>query len=101
MEIKPLNKTGWFIGNFPEAILQSPFEVGVKFMTKGKEKPHYHKETTEITAIISGKHRINNKVLKPKDIVIIYPNEWCKYECLEDGALAIFRSGDGQNDKYY
>ncbi len=104
MKIFKLNemKEGWFLGNFsPAAFNTNLFEVGTKIHKKGEPWPvHYHKIATEITLIISGKVKIQNKIMTTGDIFTIYPYEIADPEFLEDTHVVVIKTPSDPNDKY-
>lgn len=93
---------GWVIGDFEPSIFRTKnFEFGVKTYKKGdKEERHMHKVADELSVIISGKFRMNDKTYKKNDIVWIKPGEVVYFECLEDGANAIIKIPSVKDDKY-
>lgn len=93
---------GWFVGNFdPSVFKTNDVEVGVKEYKKGDtEEKHHHKIATEITVIISGKVRINDKIYSKGDIVMIYPEEATDFEALEDAINVVVKLPGANNDKY-
>lgn len=94
---------GWFIGNWPNAALQTNnVEVSGQFFVKGSTgSPHYHKIATEITLVVSGKILFNENELGPGEIIVINPNEVSNYIALEDSYLVIVKTPGALNDKYY
>ena len=96
-------KRGWFVGNFEPSVYKTEeFEVAVKRYKKGEhEKSHYHKIATEITAIISGKVRMNGKNYKNGEIIVINPGEYTDFEFLEDGTITVVVKIPGANDDKY
>lgn len=93
---------GWFVGNFdPSVFKTNDVEVGVKEYKKGDtEEKHHHKIATEITVIISGKVRMNDKIYSKGDIVMIYPGEATDFEALEDTTNVVVKLPGVNNDKY-
>lgn len=93
---------GWFVGNFePSLYKTNAVEVGVKNYKAGAhESWHYHKVATEITVIISGRVRMNQREYMTGDIVIIEPGEGTDFEVLEDTATAVVKLPGANNDKY-
>ena len=95
-------KGGWFIGNFtPSAFQTNDFEVGYAKHKKGDfwEK-HYHKIATEITLIVKGKVKIDDKIYSAGEILIVYPNEVVDPEFLEDVEFMIIKVPSDVQDKY-
>ena len=95
-------KGGWFIGNFqPSAHRTKNFEVA--YVRHKKDQPwdkHFHKVATEITLIISGKVKINDKIYSSGDIVVIEPNEIADPYFLENTELVVVKTPSDVNDKY-
>ena len=93
---------GWFVGDFsPTLIKTQDVEVGIKKYQKGdSEVRHHHKVATEITAIVSGKVRMNGDVYVSGDIVMIEPGESTDFEALEDTTTVVVKHPGALNDKY-
>ena len=93
---------GWFVGNFePSLYKTNAVEVGVKLYKAGaREEWHYHKIATEITVIISGRVRMNQREYIAGDIVIIEPGEGTDFEVIEDTATTVVKLPGANNDKY-
>ncbi len=93
---------GWFVGNFkPSTFKTNDVEVGVKKYKRGDfEEKHHHKIATEITAIVSGKIKMNEKLYFDGDIVVIYPGEATDFEALEDTITVVVKLPGINNDKY-
>lgn len=93
---------GWFVGNFEPSLYKTEdVEVAVQYFYKGdKEASHCHKIATEITLIVSGKARMNDKYLESGDILKIKPGEFTDFEALEDTITAVVKLPGATNDKY-
>ena len=93
---------GWFVGNItPTAFKTNDCEVAYKTYKAGeKHGSHYHKIATEITFFISGKARLNDKIINAGDIVVIEKNEVTDFECFEDCATVVVKVPGANNDKY-
>ena len=93
---------GWIVGDFTPSIIKTRnSEFMVRYYKKGDtEERHVHKKADEITVIISGKFRMNDKTLEAGDVVHLPPNNPADFECLEDGANAVFKSPSVIGDKY-
>jgi hypothetical protein len=61
---------------------------------------HYHQKATEITYLIRGKMKIQNKVLTSGDIFTIFPDEIADPEFLEDCEVVIIKTPSIVGDKY-
>ena len=64
------------------------------------DERHVHKIAEEITVIISGKYKINDRVVGVGDVIAIHPNESAQFSCLEDGATAVIKTPSVIGDKY-
>jgi len=93
---------GWFVGNFdPTLIRTNDVEVAVKEYRKGDhEDRHYHKISTEITVISSGRVRMNGVEYVKGDIIVIEPNQSTDFEVLEDTITTVVKYPGANNDKY-
>lgn len=93
---------GWFIGNFdPTLIRTNDVEVAVKVYREGEhEGRHYHKISTEITVITSGRVRMNGVEYIKGDIIVIEPNQSTDFEVLEDTTTTVVKYPGANNDKY-
>ena len=93
---------GWFIGAFPNALLQTEeFEVGLISCPKGNHPTHHHKIATEYNVIIEGRLCINGSILEKGDIYIVDPNESTKQDFLEDSLILCIKTPSVLNDKYF
>lgn len=105
MRVYRLNKMskGWLIGNFPKAAYKTRgFEVAVKAeKTNECVKRHLHKIATEITVVVEGRVRINNREFGRGDIIVIKPEEAADYKVLRDAITVIIKIPSARNDKYY
>lgn len=93
---------GWFIGNFvPSIITTNDFEIAVKRYKAGdKEESHHHKIATEITVIVSGAVKMNDKEYYADDIIVIQPNESTDFYCVTDAVTVVVKYPGANNDKY-
>lgn len=93
---------GWFVGNFNPTLLKTnDVEIAVKEYKKGdKEDKHYHKIATEITVIVSGKVKMNNKIYSKGDIIVMEPFEATDFEALEDSVNTVVKFPGANDDKY-
>lgn len=96
-------KRGWFIGNFPEAIIQTDqFECCWQKNSAGKKDiPHYHLKATEIQLIVKGRMIINNHEFGVGDICVLEPGEPYYAEYLEDTEVFAVKTPGVPDDKYY
>jgi quercetin dioxygenase-like cupin family protein len=93
---------GWFVGNFePSLYKTNEVEVGVKYYDKGAhEQKHYHKVSLEITTIVSGEVKMNDKFFKAGDIVILEPNEPTDFTSITDSTTVVVKIPSVKDDKY-
>lgn len=93
---------GWFVGDFEPSVLKTNnFEVGHHKHKKGEPtQNHYHKQSTEINVIISGKMMVNGKELSKGDIFTFEPYEVAEAEFLEDTELIVVRNASVTDDKF-
>jgi mannose-6-phosphate isomerase-like protein (cupin superfamily) len=94
---------GWFIGNFPEAVVQTKdFEVCWQSNPAGRrDTPHYHKVITEVQLITSGRMIINGEEFGPGDIYVSEPGEHYHARYLEDTSVVAIKFPSIPDDKYY
>jgi quercetin dioxygenase-like cupin family protein len=95
-------KAGWFVGDFEPSIFKNPFfEVAHHSHKAGCETfPHYHKVTTELNYIVSGRVRVNGDVLWTGDMWIYEANDVSDVQFLQDTDLIIVRWPSIPSDKY-
>jgi hypothetical protein len=93
---------GWIVGDFEPSIIRTKdAEFMVRYYKKGDaEAKHVHKKADEITVIISGRFKMNGKELLQGDIAHLSPGDPVDFECLEDGANAVFKAPSVMGDKY-
>ena len=93
---------GWFVGSFDPAVIKSDdFEVAVKrYKTGDYEESHTHKIATEITVIVEGKVEMNGVEYVKDDIILIYPNNYTDFKCLEDTITVVVKTPSIIGDKY-
>lgn len=93
---------GWFVGSFePNVFRTNVAEVAIKEYKQGDyEEKHYHKIATEITAIISGKVKMNGDIYTKGDIIVINPGEATNFEAIEDTISVVVKLPGASNDKY-
>ena len=93
---------GWLIGDFEPSVFKTKdFEFAVKIYENGdREKTHMHKKAGELTVIINGKFKMNDKVYQKGDVIWVDPRETVDFKCLEDGTTAVIKIPSVRNDKY-
>ena len=109
MQYARLDKQGYLIGDFPEAILRTNlFEVGVKHHRKGDDWPtHYQEQATEYNLLLHGKMVMTNgkqmrgkhRILIPGDIFVVEPGEITKPVFLEDVEVMVVKVPSIPSDK--
>ena len=92
---------GWFIGNFsPSLFSNRDFEVAVKYFKKDEtEQAHFQKIATEITVVISGEIKINEKEFRQGSIILLEPYEVAAFVCVQDCALVCVKWPSLPSDK--
>lgn len=93
---------GWLVGDFEPSIIRTKnFEFMVRSYTASEqEEKHVHKIADEITAIISGKFKINGEIIKTGDVIHLSPGDPADFECIEDGSTAVIKTPSVMEDKY-
>ena len=93
---------GWFVGDFsPAAHRSATCEVAYKQYRAGeREDAHVHKVATEITAIVSGRVRMNGVEYTAGDIIVLAPGEPTDFEALEDTSNVVVKLPSVKGDKY-
>ena len=95
-------KGGWFVGDFePNLLCTKDFEVAVKVYSAGDvDKKHMHKVATEITAIVSGRVRMNGKIYEEGTVIVMEPGEATDFEALTDVKNVVVKIPSVKGDKY-
>jgi len=93
---------GWFIGDFPEAIIRTrEFEVCWQENSAGNiDRPHLHKVITEVQLITQGRMIINGEEFGPGDIYVSEPGEEYHANYLEDTQVVAIKFPSIPGDKY-
>lgn len=93
---------GWFVGGFsPTALQTEECEVAVKKYKAGEyEVAHYHKISTEVTMILSGKVQMCGKEWGEGDILVLKPGEITDFMALTDTINVVVKVPGALNDKY-
>jgi dTDP-glucose pyrophosphorylase len=93
---------GWFIGDFlPSAYRTSDFEVGfLKHLKNEKWPVHFHKKAVEINYLISGKMKLNHKIINKGDIFIFDKGEIACPIFLEECDILCVKVPSSIGDKY-
>ena len=95
-------KGGWFAGAFDPTLFRTAlFEAACKRYRAGDAEPrHLHRIATEITVIASGTVRMNGRVLREGDIVVLEPNEPADFYALQDAVTMVLKVPSAAGDKY-
>ena len=98
--IKDFNN-GQFIGDFNPAVFKNPFfEVAYHHHVAGYKGPlHTHKIVTELTYIVNGALKIDNKILKAGDMFVYHPNEVSDVYIINDVDLIVVKWPSVPSDK--
>lgn len=93
---------GWFVGDFtPTALRTQTAEVAVKSYVAGAvEGRHVHKIASEITLILSGSARMNEKHVGAGDIVVLDPGDATDFQALTDVTTVVVKLPSVPGDKY-
>jgi len=93
---------GWFVGDFSPTVLSTDAcEVAIKHYKAGeKEDSHIHKVAIEVTAVVSGKVRMNDKEWSDGDIIHLEPGEVTNFEAITDAITVVVKTPSVKNDKY-
>lgn len=93
---------GWIVGNFNPSIIKTEgFEFLVRHYKKGDvDEKHMHKIAHEITVIVSGIFMLNTELIHKNDVVHLLPGESSRFECIEDGSIAVIKTPSVVGDKY-
>jgi dTDP-glucose pyrophosphorylase len=93
---------GWFIGDFlPTAYQTDQFEVGFLRHCKDEKWPvHFHKKAIEINYLVSGKMKLNHKILNKGDLFIFDKGEIACPIFLEDCEILCVKVPSSIGDKY-
>ena len=104
MKIHLLDKMvkGWIVGDFLPSVCQTnQFEVSIKEYKSGDSEPaHYHKVAKEISAVVSGKIRMNGRVFIKGQIVELDPGEIADFQSLTDSITVVVKIPSVVGDKY-
>jgi hypothetical protein len=93
---------GWFVGDFEPTLYRTDaVEVAVKRYAAGDaEERHHHKIATEITAVVSGRVRMDGRELGPGDIVTLAPGESSDFAALTEATVVAVKLPGAKDDKY-
>jgi mannose-6-phosphate isomerase-like protein (cupin superfamily) len=93
---------GWFVGDFsPTVESSSEVEVAIKHYVAGDaEERHVHKVATELTAVVSGRVRMDGAELGAGDIVRIPPGRPSDFLALTDAVVVAVKLPAVAGDKY-
>lgn len=93
---------GWFIGDFLPSILRTPdFEVCYKVHKKGEiHGAHIHMIATEYNLLIRGSMTIDEQLIKPGELFILYPGDTADPVFHEDCEVIVVKVPSVIGDKY-
>lgn len=93
---------GWFVGPFePTVHRTSDAEVAVKHFAAGDaEERHVHRVATEVTAIVSGRVRMDGAELGAGDILEVPPGRPSDFLALTDAVVVSVKLPAVPGDKY-
>jgi hypothetical protein len=93
---------GWFVGDFEPTLYRTDaVEVAVKEYASGDhEARHHHKLATEITAVVSGRVRMDGRELGPGDIATLAPGESSDFTALTAATVVAVKLPGARDDKY-
>ena len=93
---------GWFVGDFEPTLLKtSDFECAVKRYKAGdREAAHYHAVATEITVIVSGAVKMNNRRYREGDIIVLAPHDVSDFYAVTDTVTAVVKVPSVIGDKH-
>jgi hypothetical protein len=94
-------KSGWFIGDFePTSFRTNQMEACYRIHPKGEKwDTHYHRYITEINLLISGKMKIQDRILISGDIFVLEPYEIANPEFIEDCSIVCIKYPSIPEDK--
>jgi hypothetical protein len=93
---------GWFVGDFEPTLYRTAgVEVAVKRYAAGdREARHLHRVATELTAVVSGRVRMDGRELGPDDIVVLAPGEASDFLALTDATVVAVKVPGAPDDKF-
>jgi hypothetical protein len=93
---------GWFVGDFEPACLRTTScEVACKqYERDAAEGAHVHRVAAEITLIVSGRARMNGRILAAGDIVVLQPGAPADFAALEPTTTVVVKLPSVAGDKY-
>ena len=93
---------GWFVGDFEPTLYRTEdVEIAVKHYAAGDEEArHHHKIATEITAVVSGRVRMDGRELGPGEIVTLAPGESSDFAALTDATVVAVKLPGAKDDKF-
>ena len=93
---------GWFVGGFsPTALQTTACEVAIKTYGAGEHEPkHHHKIADELTVILTGRVRMNERFFEAGDIVHLAPGESVEFHAIEPTTTVVVKLPSMPGDKY-
>ena len=93
---------GWFIGDFPEAVIRTKdFEVNWQSNPAGPTPKHIHKIITEVQLVTRGCMQVHGEKFYAGDICVIEPGDLSDIEYLEETDTVAIKFPSVPGDKYY
>jgi len=97
---KEVGVRGWFIGDYPEAIIQTDqFEVCYDEVEKNLCEPHYHTRCREIILITEGVVMAGNRECRKGDIIVFEKGDINDIVSIKDYKVVVVKVPAGGNDK--
>jgi len=97
---KEVGVRGWFIGDYPEAIIQTDqFEVCYDEVEKNLCEPHYHTRCREIILITEGVVMAGNRECRKGDIIVFEKGDINDIVGITDYKVVVVKVPAGGNDK--
>ena len=95
---------GWVAGDFEPTIIKTQdFEVSVKHYKEGEyQEKHVHHKADELSIIVEGSARMNGKIYKKDDIILMPKGEATDFFPLEDGTITcVIKTPSVNGDKHF
>jgi hypothetical protein len=102
LQLSDSGARGWFIGDFPEAIVQTK-DFEVCYQENSQDYPntdHYHKVITEIQLVVRGCLVVNGEEFRAGEICILEPGDEYRSHYLEPTDVVAVKFPSRPDDKY-
>ena len=98
--ISQTGRRGWYIGDFPQAVLQTN-SVEVCYTTEpaGPLPPHYHQRCWETILIVKGEITCQGREFRDGDILVFEPGDVNDMCCTVETTVVAVKTPAGGNDK--